>query len=155
VTEPAASQPFWPDYPQKDVKLLPWSWALERLSSSRNYFISTVRPDGGPHTAILWAVWLDGALYFSTGLRSRKARNLEHQPRCTITTDRGEDAAILEGVASRCAMPAGLPAAYKAKYDWPIKADDGSWFVVRPRVVFAFREHDMAESTRWTFPAPA
>jgi len=153
VTEPVASQPYWPDYPLSDAKLLPWSWAAERLASSRNYFISTVRPDGAPHTAIIWAVWIDGALYFSTGLRSRKARNLAQHPRCTITTDRAEDAIILEGIAQRCHMPAALPAVYKAKYDWDVTTDTsaGPYFAIQPAVVFAFREHDMAESTRWTF----
>ena len=153
MAEPRASQPYWPDYPMKDVRLLPWGWALEKLTSSRNYYISTVRSDGLPHTAIVWAVWIDDALYFSTGSKTRKARNLAHQPRCTIATDRAEDAVIMEGVGQPCGMPPSFPAVYKEKYNWELTADEqgGPFFVVRPRVVFAFREHDMAETTRWTF----
>ena len=152
--EPVASAPYWPDYPQANPHLLPWSTALDKLSGSRNYFVSTVRPDGAPHTSIVWAVWIEGALYFSTGARSRKARNIAHEPRVTVATDHGEDAIIVEGVAETCDMPASLPAVYKAKYDWDVVGgsdDMGPYFVIRPRVAFSLREADMAESTRWTF----
>ena len=35
--------------------LLPWSWAAERLTGARNYWVATVRPDGRPHCRPLWA----------------------------------------------------------------------------------------------------
>jgi hypothetical protein len=41
--------------------LLPWSWALERLRNARNYWLTTVWPDGRPHVMPVWAVWLDRA----------------------------------------------------------------------------------------------
>lgn len=34
----------------------------------------------------VWGAWLDGALWFSTGGRSRKRHNLAYEPRCAITT---------------------------------------------------------------------
>ncbi|MGH2364820.1 MAG: pyridoxamine 5'-phosphate oxidase family protein [Chloroflexota bacterium] len=149
--EPRASRPYWPDYPLPRSDLLPWGWAEDKLASSRNYFISTTRLDGAPHTAIVWGVWLEGSLYFSTGASSRKARNPAQEPRCTIATDRADDAVILEGEAELSAMPPALPAIYEAKYNWVVEPGLGPLFVVRPRVVFAFREQAMSETTRWTF----
>ena len=60
--------------------VLPWSWAEERLRSSRNFWVSSTWPDGRPHAMPVWAVWLDGALYFSTASNSAKARNLLAKP---------------------------------------------------------------------------
>jgi hypothetical protein len=51
---PKAGRPHMPGYGIKDDgdKLLPWSWAAEQLAKSRNYWLTTVRPDGKPHTVI-------------------------------------------------------------------------------------------------------
>ena len=49
----------------------------------------------------VWGVWLDGRLWFSSGLRSRKARNLAADPRCTLTTDDARDPVVVEGTAER------------------------------------------------------
>jgi len=88
---PQATRPFMPGYGIDPAHaghgLLPWSWALERLRSSHEYWLATTWPDGGPHVMPVWGVWRDGALWFSSGLRSRKATNLAHDPRCVLTTD--------------------------------------------------------------------
>ncbi len=100
--------------------ILPWSWARERLETSRNYWVASVRPDGRPHLMPVWAVWLDGVLYFSTARTSRKARNLYANPNCSVSTEHGNEAVIVEGVAAVEEDPAVLTpvwAAYKTKYD--------------------------------------
>src|SRR5918911_967303 len=97
--EPVGSRLYWPDFPDASNVLLPWSWALERLARSRNYYLSTTWPDGRPHVAPVWAVWLEGELLLSTGARTRKARNLDHDPRCVLSTDNVEEAVVVEGVA--------------------------------------------------------
>lgn len=56
--------------------LLPWSWAQQRLSSSVNYWLASVWPDGRPHVMAVWGVWDGLLLWFSSGGRSRKTRNL-------------------------------------------------------------------------------
>ena len=61
-----------------------WSWAVERLTSSRNYFAATVRPDGRPHSMPVWGVWLDDAFWFNTGGESRKAKNLAANAHCIM-----------------------------------------------------------------------
>jgi len=40
--------------------LLRWSWAEQRLKQSHNYWITTVKPDGSPHTMVVWGLWQDG-----------------------------------------------------------------------------------------------
>ncbi len=50
----------------------PWSRVEEALSGARNYWIATVTPEGRPHAAPVWAIWLNGSVYFSTGKDSRK-----------------------------------------------------------------------------------
>ena len=45
---PAQSRPYMPGYgvpPQHEGKgLLPWEWAVEHLTTARNYWIATARP---------------------------------------------------------------------------------------------------------------
>ena len=119
--------------------MLPWSWDMERLQNSRNYWVASTRPDGRPHLMPVWAVWSGEALYFSTARTSTKARNLFGNPRCSVSTEHGIEAVILEGSAAHEASHAVLrPAwdAYKAKYDWSLEGE--SMFVLRPKVAFAF-----------------
>ena len=84
MTAPRASRPHIPEYgvDAGNEGLLPWSWAVERIERSRSYWLSTVRTDGRPHAMPVWAVWLDDALLFSTGAKSRKALNLARSPHC-------------------------------------------------------------------------
>jgi PPOX class probable F420-dependent enzyme len=53
--------------------------------------IATVLPDGGPHTVPVW-IGLEGSrIVFLTSPNSRKARNLERDPRVAISiTDRNQ-----------------------------------------------------------------
>jgi hypothetical protein len=73
---PHASRPDIPEYgilpADQGRGLLPWSWAQERLETSRNYWISTTRPDGRPHTTPIWGVWWENCFYFSAGNLTRE-----------------------------------------------------------------------------------
>ncbi len=137
--------------------VLPWSWAVERLTQAHNYWVATANPSAAPQLTAVWGVWLDGAFYFSCASTSRKARNLAENPTCAISTERADEAVIVEGVAELVADQALLKrfkAAYDPKYNWEIEIDKGGIFVVRPTVAFAFIENaDQFESTatRWKF----
>jgi hypothetical protein len=158
---PVASRPFAPGYSLADAVggegLLPWSWAVERLAAAHNYWVASVRPDGRPHAMPVWGVWLDGALCFSTGAGSRKARNLAADPRCVVTTERADEAVIVEGAAEAfggAAEIADFLAAYNAKYRWDMDASEAPFLRVRPRLAFGFIEHPgrfAATATRWRF----
>ena len=101
--------------------MLPWSWAEERIAAARRYWLTTVAPDGAPHVMPVWAVWHEGALWLSTGGRSRKARNLREVPRCAVHVD-GEDPVMVHGVARFATDPGEMgrvSAAYAARYGDP------------------------------------
>jgi Pyridoxamine 5'-phosphate oxidase len=152
-----------PDYglsPAEDGDgLLPWSWAVQHLERAHNYWVATSRPDGSPHLAAVWGLWLGDAFHFSTGGRSRKARNLAANPRCVITPEQAEESVVVEGVARPVTDPATLSAllaAYRAKYGagFPDPVHNPV-FTVRPAVVFGVVEHEpefSATATRWVFP---
>ncbi|OLT12903.1 pyridoxamine 5'-phosphate oxidase [Pseudonocardia sp. CNS-139] len=104
-----------------------WEAAREVLENAQVSWISTVRTNGRPHVTPLVAVWLDGALHFTTGPQEQKALNLAANPHVALTTgcntwDSGLDV-VVEGVARRVtdrAMLGRLAAAWREKWD-------GSW----------------------------
>lgn len=136
--------------------LLRWDWVDERMSASRNYWISTTRPDGRPHAAPVWGVWVDGTLYFGSGPGSQKARNLAHNPNIAVHLESGDEVVILEAEAEVVTNPdpelsARVGEAYDAKYGMRSDSIEG-YYAVRPEVVLAWREHDFPTSaTRWRF----
>lgn len=152
-----ASRPKMPGYGlagEDEGTLLDWSWAEQRLKRSRRYWLSTVRPDGMPHTMPVWGVWWRDCFYFSTGMHSRKARNLGSNPACTVATERAEEAVVVEGTSCLVAEPqrGALAAAYEAKYDGGYPADSHV-YQVTPRVVFGLIEAsaDFTNcATKWT-----
>src|SRR5277367_6057008 len=142
---PKASRPNIPDYGiSKDKKgMLPWKWAADRMGKSHQYWVATVRPDGSPHVMPVWGVWVENAFYFSTGAKTRKARNLTTNPRCVICSEDSEEAVIVEGMASEMTYPkklASVVKAYKKKYKVDISAMDSPIYCVRPGVVFGLYE---------------
>jgi nitroimidazol reductase NimA-like FMN-containing flavoprotein (pyridoxamine 5'-phosphate oxidase superfamily) len=148
--------------PKGTKGLLPWKWAEARLKKSHNYWIVTVRPDGRPHLMIVWGLWLDGAFYFSTGRKSRKAKNLAANVNCTIGTEEAHRAVIVEGIAEEVSdieMRRKFIRIYEKKYDWdmasfeePILSLKEPIYAVRPVVVFALDEKKFLNAaTRWQF----
>jgi len=61
------------ELPREPEDLLPWSYAVERLTSARNYWLATCRPSGAPHTTPVWGIWLDDALYLDGPRETRWA----------------------------------------------------------------------------------
>ncbi len=161
---PKATRPHMPDYGLLKSKkgLLPWKWAEAKLKKSRQYWIATTRPDGRPHVMIIWGLWMDGRLYFSTGKTSRKARNLASNPNCTMCTDDSGEAVILEGVVEHEREGETIRnflRLYEKKYKFDMSsgADDflklkEPVFYLRPKVAFALWEKKFSTSaTRWLF----
>jgi pyridoxamine 5'-phosphate oxidase-like protein len=160
---PKSGRPHMPGYglPAGTKGLLPWSWADQRLKKSHNYWITTVKPDGSPHTMVVWGLWQDGRFLFSTGSKSRKARNLAQNANCVVCTEHAQEAVIVEGtaeIANVAARRKFLPACErKYKFDMSrMKQDILSMkepvLAVRPRVVFGLWEkHFVEKSTRWMF----
>ena len=162
-TTPKPSRPHAPGYgfPKGQKGLLPWAWAEQRLKTSHNYLITTVKPDDSPHTMVVWGLWQDGRFLFSTGSKSRKARNLASNSNCIVCTEHAHEAVIVEGAAevADLAVRRKMLLAYEKKYkfDMSTMKDDilsmkEPVFAVRPRVVFGLPEKQFqSKSTRWKF----
>ncbi len=135
--------------------LLTWDHVRRRMEASRNYWIGTTRPDGRPHAAPVWGVWLDDALFFGTDPRSRKARNLRANPEVVAHLESGDDCVILEGVIEVESDPGlrrRVGEAYAEKYGLDaLGGEDGPpVYALRPRVAFAWLESSFPETaTRW------
>jgi len=165
MIEPKRSRPHWPDAVQNPADqttgLKPWSWALERLENSHNYWIATSWPEGLPHLMLVWGIWWQDAFWFTTGPRTRKAKNIAAYPRCVIGTEKADEAVILEGVVEEIkdrTVWRQLVEIYNRKYGGDVgpllESSGGSVFRVQPQVAFAQDEHaeNFTESvTRWNF----
>lgn len=161
---PKASRPFMPGYglPKGTKGLLPWKWAEERLKKSHNYWITTVRPDGRPHAMVVWGLWLDGGFYFSTGRKSRKAKNLDANRHCVVATEKANETVIVEGIAEEV-MDVAVRRNFLKIYERKYKFDMSSFakdilnlkepiYLVRPSIVFGLDEKkSLNAATRWKF----
>lgn len=164
MNEPTRSRPYWPDALEspKDATtgLKPWNWAVQRLETSHNYWIATTRPNSRPHLMLVWGIWWENALWFSTGARTRKAKNIAVSPHCVIATEKADEAVILEGIAEKVAdrsVSKQIVEIYNRKYGGDLRPllDKSNSFVfrVQPQIVFAQDEHAdnfMEAVTRWT-----
>ncbi|HYM15835.1 MAG TPA: pyridoxamine 5'-phosphate oxidase family protein [Dehalococcoidia bacterium] len=157
---PSAGRPGMPrgyGIAQGAEGVMAWDHAVDQLTASRNYWITSTRPDGRPHAMPVWGVWIDGALIFSTDRTSRKARNIAARPAIVVHLESGDDMVVLEGVAevlTDAALLARYVEAYGAKYHVrPDPADAGNvTLALRPSVAFAWLERDFPNTaTRWVF----
>ncbi len=134
--------------------VLPWSRAVEQLENARNYWLCTTGRDGRPHAALLWALWFDGVLWFSTDPTSQKGRNLARDPRSSFHLEHGDDVVILEGEATRTEWSKAIVDAYEAKYGYRIDTENENYalYVLHPRVANTWTEKAYPGSaTRWVF----
>ena len=151
--EPRRRRPPFKDYgiSESDEGMVGWDWAAERLERSRNYWISTTRPDGRPHAMPVWGIWLDDAFFFSTGRESAKSRNLTANPAVVVHLESGDEAVILEGRAEPVrddVLARQVSEIYWPKYDFtPDSTGEADrWLVVRPKRAYAWNERDYPNS---------
>src|SRR6185436_15297546 len=147
-----------------------WTQSRDRLAAAETYWLSTVRPDSRPHVTPIAAIWLDDALFFTTGITERKARNLEANTRVAVTTGNNAFAGldvVVEGEAVRLTDPTRLRRladAYVAKYGeaFVFHPTDGGYtiaestdlvlaFEVRPVKAFSFAKGVPFSQTRYRF----
>jgi PPOX class probable F420-dependent enzyme len=153
--------------PTEPEGMLPWSFAADRLSSSHDYWLATVWPDGRPHVMPVWGAWFDDRLWFSTDQVSRKARNLRADARCVVTTDNPLEPVVLDGMAEMItdrAQVVALTEVLRVKYsaEWleevytvdffDANLGGGGTYRVTPTSVFALKQSEFTTSpTRWRF----
>jgi PPOX class probable F420-dependent enzyme len=164
MENPRVGRPYMPGYgilgEEEGSGLLHWSWAAERLTAARNYWLATVWPDGRPHVMPVWGMWDDSTLWITSGAQSRKVRNLAADPRCCVTTEDAADPVVIDGIARVATEPDVLQrvidlmnAKYRTDYTVDFLAPDVNATVgVRPQRVFSIRAGDFTGSpTRWIF----
>ena len=150
-----------------DVPLTPWTDVRTRLERGDTYLLATVRPDGRPHVVPVLAVWFDGALYFNARASTRKARNLEHEPRCALSIGDDTFDLTVEGRTTKVRDADGLArvaGAFTAKYPfWKPSVRGGTFYPggpddppsdvyeFTPTVAFGFGKERGFSATRWRF----
>jgi Pyridoxamine 5'-phosphate oxidase len=154
----------------------PLTWAQSRASlvealprPETACFLGTLRPDGSPHSAGVGALWHDGDLFFTSGRRTRKARNLARDPRCTLSVRAPGVDLVFEGEARRVTEPEVLEPVAAGYRDggWPARVEGEAltapfsaqsagpppWYVYRLsfHTVFGVATAEPFGATRWRF----
>ncbi len=171
MPEPDTLGELHPDFSDPGADPTAWEDATKALEAAEVYWLTSVRPDGRPHTTPLIGLWHDGAAWFCTGPAERKARNLAANAHVTMTTGAnslgdGLDL-VVEGDAVRVTDEAALARVadlFVAEYGeaWRFQVVDGAFetpenpgpahvFRVTPTKVFAFAKGSPFGQTRFTF----
>ncbi len=161
---------------------IPWSRARNLLdagqgqSSSggdgdtpRSFWLSTSDPSGQPHLAGIGALWLDDRVWFVSGWRTRKSRNLAANPACAVAVSLPGLDLVIEGRAALVIEPTSLErlaAAYRAQ-GWPAEVDGTDFtapysapsagpppwqlYVLAAEVAFGVASAEPHGATRWRF----
>ncbi|TMR22304.1 pyridoxamine 5'-phosphate oxidase family protein [Nonomuraea turkmeniaca] len=148
---------------------LTWADVRTRLSDSEDYLLATSGAGGRVHVVPVLGVWLEGAVCFSTGRQTRKARDLAENDSCAITVPGHDVDLVVEGTAHLVRDAARLQRVadlFPTKYPWwhPLVregefhdpadtslSDPQHVFAVAPTVVFAFGKEEGFSATRWRF----
>lgn len=165
---PIPDRPSFPGgygVPQTSEGLLSWAQVEPRLREAQHYWLSSVRPDGRPHTVPRWGVWLDGRFWYDGAPTTRHTRNVEANPSVTLTLESGTEVVIVEGQSHAArAEPDDLGARLAEAFDkyaasgysptadsWS-GPDGGGLRVIVPRRVLAWFDFPR-DCTRFAFGA--
>jgi nitroimidazol reductase NimA-like FMN-containing flavoprotein (pyridoxamine 5'-phosphate oxidase superfamily) len=139
---------------------LTWDWVDRRLRSMREIWVATAGADG-PDAVPVWFWWDGDCVYFSTKADSRKARNIDRQPRVVLHNGDGADPIIIKGLAERVEAADELDRvdrAYAQKYVAPDSGEKATVFImgdfvfrVRPRRLQAWSYANVSLRTDWAF----
>jgi nitroimidazol reductase NimA-like FMN-containing flavoprotein (pyridoxamine 5'-phosphate oxidase superfamily) len=147
---PKITRPTFPQgYVDNPTASVTWEYVEKRLSESKNYWMSSVRPNGRPHVIPRWAVFIDGKIYYDGSPETRHAQNIVQNPHVALHLESGDQALIAEGVAKPAGKPAAklakrIAQAYSAKYkDFgydpePNQWDDGGLYEFTPHKILAW-----------------
>lgn len=138
--------------------MLDWDWVCDQMQKSRNYWVCTTSPSGAPHAAPVWGVWVDEILYFATGGKSRKGRNIAADPRTVIHLESGDETVIFEGtlrketddkLLQRIVTDYGKKYPYQPELPMP---DGDAFYALDPTKVMAWLESDFPKTAaKFTF----
>ena len=69
------------------------------------FWLTTLNLDGSPHVTSVGALWHAGSCWFQTGERTRKAKNVARDPRCSISVATKGFDVMVAGEARRVTDP--------------------------------------------------
>jgi len=161
--------------------IIPWQKVQNRLQQKisqapktggpdrHTAWLATSNPDGKPHVMPVGILFIDDAFYFTSGPKTRKARNIAHNPDSVISIATHDFDLVVEGSATRVVDQAHLqriadafkkegwePTVVKggltANYSAP-SAGPPPWQVyeVKPETIFALGTSEPYGATRWNF----
>jgi hypothetical protein len=120
-----------------------WAAVLEKLdagsapapdaNNARTTWLTTLNEDGSAHVTAVGALWVDGAFWFQTG-DTRKARNVQRDPRCSIAVSIRDADVVVNGDAARVTDPNMVGRLAKAWADsgWPAELDTSGTGITAP-----------------------
>jgi hypothetical protein len=121
-----------------------WNSVIEKLDAgsapapdahnARTKWLATVNEDGTPHVTAVGAIWLDGTFWFQTCAGTRKGRNVERQPRCSVALSILDADVVIEGDAVRVTEPDLVARVAKAWAEdgWPAEPDETGTGITAP-----------------------
>jgi len=170
ISEPAETK----NLDQYGNEALPWRRAVQAVENlgdeNITWFLTATDRDGAPHTAGVGAVWCDGGVYFVSGPRTRKSRDLKSRPAASLgvalkgidlvfegTTRRVTDNATLEKLAKHYREEGGWPAkvegdGFTAPFTAP-SAGPPPWnlYEFGYETVYGVAKEEPYGATRWRF----
>ena len=122
------------DWSSIEAKLSDGSPPARDAVNSRTTWLATVNEDGSAHVTAVGAVWLDGTFWFQTGAGTKKRRNVERDPRCTIAISVPGADVVFTGDAERVTDRDTLRRLTEvwASGGWPAEVDDSGTGITAP-----------------------
>jgi pyridoxine/pyridoxamine 5'-phosphate oxidase len=121
-----------------------WAVIIEKLDTAsapasdahnaRTTWLATANQDGSPHVTAVGALWMDGTFWFQTGARTRKARNIARDARCSIAVSVRDADVVFDGDAAQVADPARVAQLARAWADngWPAEPHESGSGITAP-----------------------
>jgi hypothetical protein len=97
-------------------------------------WLTTIDPDGSPHSTAVGAIWMDGTFWFQTGKVTRKAKNLARDARCSVSVSIHDNDLVFNGVAEVVTDRDDIARAAErwAGHGWPCEVDESGTGLTAP-----------------------
>jgi general stress protein 26 len=142
--------------PEDTATLLSWDFVSGQMTSSQQYWLTTVSAEGRPHAVPVWGIWFKNRLHFEGSMKTAWARHLVRDPHITVHLPNGEQVVIIEGIAHIIEDDAidddewnRLDTTFQSKYQ--VNKGSPYWYV-QPEKVLAWNGAGLQTMTRWLFP---
>ena len=98
----------------------------QRLLNERNVWMATTRPDGRPHLAPVWFVYVEDRIWVGTGRGSVRVANIAGTPMGAASLENGDTPIVAEGPVTvhLDERPPAVVDAFLDKYGWDLRIPD-------------------------------